>query len=375
MGERACVRPEDHDTDSTPAFLPPVASSDITSATWWARCTMDVWLQFRSQILSSGVIFAVTIGALYGGVPASSVGIALTSAESLSWWSTYLCDQYKQLQNEANSLERIIEYCELPAEAKEGEKEPPAAWPSAEGGVEVEGLCLRYDEGLPDVLHDVSLSISKGEKVGIVGRTGSGKTTLVSALFRSLEARTGRILIDGLDISTLRIESLRSRLALVPQSPILFSGTLRSNLDPFNERTDEELRWALRRVGIPDDHATMHLDAPVAATGANYSAGEAQLLSLARALLRNARVVVLDEATSSTDAQTDAQIQKAVRGLEGSIVVTVAHRLATILDYDRVVVMAQGRIVESGPPKELLGKEGGEFRGMCETAGVGAAAS
>lgn len=376
---------------------------DVTQAQWWAICTIEVWLSFRSQILGGLAVFLVSTLALTGAVSAGSAGMVMTSAQLLTVLSYYLCNDWKHLSNNLNSIERIAEYFELPAETSSGSgdtaKQPPAAWPSSSGSIHLDKLCLTYDESLPDVLHDITINISPAQHTAIVGRTGSGKTTMASALLRALEAKSGAIIIDAIDISTLDVETLRRRISLVSQSPILFSGTVRSNLDPFDERTDEECLFALRRVrvaayrtaaeqalcqsnaGDADDGTlfgdassppvmTLSLDAPVAAGGANFSAGEAQLLSLARALLRDARVVILDEATSSTDSETDAAIQAAIREMRDSIVITVAHRLQTVLDYDKVLVLSQGRVLEYGSPSDLFAKPDGEFRRMCEASGI-----
>lgn len=371
---------------------------DVTQAQWWAICTIEVWGSFRCQLTSGLAVFLVTCLSLGGTVSAGSAGIVMSSAETMAVMTYYLIENWKRLSNDFNSIERVSEYIDLPPEkaslnTRTG-KVPPAAWPSSSGSIHIDGVTVAYDEDLPDVLHNISIDIGRCEKVGIVGRTGSGKTTLASALFRAMELKRGRIVIDGIDIATLDVDELRRRICIVPQSPVLFSGTIRSNLDPFDERTDEECLWALRRVRIRA-HSTAQeslqvsdsetaegdtdeleavmtttLDAKVTAGGANFSAGEAQLLSLARALLRDARVVVLDEATSSTDGEVDSAIQRAVREMNDCIVITVAHRLATVLDYDKILVLNQGKVVEFGSPKDLLQKEGGEFRRMVDVMGI-----
>lgn len=374
---------------------------DVTQAQWWAICTIEVWGSFRCQLSAGAAVFVVTMLALGGTVSAGSAGMVMSSAELMAVLTYYLIENWKRLSNDLNSIERIVEYLDLPAEKGKDSApqcQPPAAWPTSFGAIHIEDLTVSYDDDLPDVLHDVSLDIGPCEKVGIVGRTGSGKTTLASVLFRAIEAKKGRIIVDGIDIASLDVDALRRSLCIVPQSPVLFSGTIRTNLDPFDEKTDEECLWALRRVRIratasAKDLAlplnleynsdamdsdgnefvpvmTTSLDAEVAAAGANFSAGEAQLLSLARALLRDARVVVLDEATSSTDSGVDAAIQRAVRGMRDSTVITVAHRLATVLDYDRIVVLSRGKVVESGSPRELMRTEESEFRRMVEAMGI-----
>ncbi|CAO1630357.1 unnamed protein product [Sympodiomycopsis kandeliae] len=356
---------------------------DVTQAQWWAICTIEVWLSFRSQMLGGIAVFVVSTLALLGAVSAGSAGMVMTTAQLLTQAAYFLTNDWKHLSNNLNSIERISEYFELPKESLAQGRQPPAAWPSSSGSIHIEKLRLSYDESLPDVLHDVTIDIGSGEKVGIVGRTGSGKTTLASALFRALEAKSGRIVIDGINIAELDVDTLRRRICIVPQSPVLFSGTVRANLDPFDERSDAECAWALRRVRVQvegglftpqetdeDCVMTLRLDSAVAAGGSNFSAGEAQLLSLARALLRDARVVVLDEATSNTDSETDSAIQEAVRGMRESTVITVAHRLQTVLDYDRVLVLSHGKVLEYDTPGNLLARKDGEFRRMVEASGI-----
>jgi ABC-type multidrug transport system fused ATPase/permease subunit len=264
---------------------------------------------------------------------------------------------------------------------------------------------MRYRPELPLVVDNFSLHIQAGERIGIVGRTGAGKSTILSTLFRLTELAGGRILIDGVDISRIGLHELRTRLAIIPQDPTLFRGTIRSNLDPFNKHTDLELWDALRQSHLlthpasnekdmddpdgesvngqnekgtvnpdTDHHANpssrVALDAPVSEEGLNFSLGQRQLLALARALLRDARIVLVDEGTSSVDPETDARIQDTLaRGLRGKTLIAIAHRLRTVLLYDRVCVMDRGKIVELGPPRELW-ERGGLFRGMCDAGGI-----
>jgi ABC-type multidrug transport system fused ATPase/permease subunit len=258
---------------------------------------------------------------------------------------------------------------------------------------------MRYRAGLPLVLKGMSMTVKSGERIGIVGRTGAGKSTIMSTLFRLTELSGGRITIDGVDISTIGLADLRSRLAIIPQDPTLFRGTIRSNLDPFHEHTDLELWHALRQadlVGpeqsleepstnsssitssgvVPANNsssttARIHLDTPVEDEGLNFSLGQRQLLALARALVRNSQIIVCDEATSSVDFETDQKIQRTiVRGFSGKTLLCIAHRLRTIIGYDRILVMDQGNVAELDSPLRLFEKEGGIFRGMCERSGL-----
>lgn len=365
--------------------------ASITSAQWWAICTIEVWVSFRAQIISGISVFIATTLALTGAVSPGSAGMVISSSSMLTTFAYYLTYEYKQVSNNGNSVERIKEYIEIKQEAPEivERRRVPAAWPSSGGRMEVRNLSVRYDDDLPEVLHSISFDVNPREKVAVVGRTGSGKSSLVSALLRAVEpsSSTSSIIIDGLDILQLGLE-YRSRISVVSQDPILFSGTIRQNLDPFGEKSDEECQWALDRVGVnrhTDDAAqrgdrstyasrqpiTLHM--PVQAGSANLSAGQAQLICLARALLRDARIVILDEATSSTDFETDASIQNAIRDMRESIIIAVAHRLTTVIDYDRILVMHKGDIVEFDTPQALLSKDDADqqahFKHMCQEAG------
>ena len=249
---------------------------------------------------------------------------------------------------------------------------------------------MRYRPGLPLVLQGVDLDIKGGERIGVVGRTGAGKSSVMSALFRLVELDKGKIIIDGVGIETVGLHDLRTKLSIIPQDPTLFRGTIRSNLDPFEEHTDEELWSALRQSYLVDDitnptsTADHHPDAqaqaqaqqritlstPVLDSGENFSLGQRQLMALARALVRNSRIIICDEATSSVDHETDRKIQRTMReGFKGRTVLCIAHRLGTVLGYDRVVVMDRGKVVECGRPRELWDR-GGVWRGMCERGGI-----
>jgi len=251
---------------------------------------------------------------------------------------------------------------------------PPVAWPTA-GEITFRDVKMGYRPGLPDVLKGASFVIGGGEKAGICGRTASGKSTLLTCLFRLVELRGGVITIDGHDISQVPLSALRSRLAMIPQDPVLFTGTMRYNLDPFDEHTDEEV-WAVLRScsmgAVVEGHADGLLR-PLEEGGSNLSAGQRQLTCMARALLRRARVLVLDEATASIDMETDDVIQQTLRKQLGGVsVVTIAHRLNTILDYDKVIVMDQGRVAELGSPAELKDLPGGKFRALLERSAAAA---
>lgn len=285
-----------------------IAITSATMSQWWAICTIEVWLSFRSQLAGGVAVFLVTLLALSGSVSVGSAGLVMTSAALLTQITYYVLNDFKRLNNNINSIERVSEFMDLEQEAS-SQALPPAAWPTSSGSIVAKNLTLRYAKDLPEVLKDLSFEIKPCEKIGIVGRTGSGKTSLASSFFRATELSSGSIWIDDVDISKIDLETLRRRLVLVAQDPVLFSGTIRSSLDPFDEYSDEEILRVLKQVQISGiisgDSLSLEdgsfLNSRVSAGGSNFSSGAAQLLSLSRALLRDARVVILDEATSSTE--------------------------------------------------------------------------
>jgi len=238
---------------------------------------------------------------------------------------------------------------------------------------------MAYREGLPLVLKKVSFRIGPGEKVGIAGRTGTGKSSLLQALFRAVELQGGKIEIDGYDINHIGLDVLRGRLALVPQDSTLFLGTLRENLDPQGLRTDAELISVLQRAQLlscdtssdPAVDAKFSLDATVSDEGSNFSAGEKQLLALCRALVKNSRIIVLDEPTSSVDVETDAKLQRTIQTeFASSTLLCIAHRLNTIVHYDRILVMDAGKVAEFDAVLNLYDNDASIFRSLCNEANL-----
>jgi len=260
------------------------------------------------------------------------------------------------------------------------EAAPSGRWPQ-HGGMLWQNVNMSYRPTLPTVLKDLNIEVKGGEKIGIVGRTGAGKTSLVTALFRMSELSSGKILIDGVDIATLGLQDLRSKLSIIPQEPLLFSGTIRSNLDPFMKYDDARLYDALRRACLVEENKEsdgraiprFSLDTEIESEGLNLSVGERSLLSLARAVVKDNQIVILDEATASVDLETDAKIQNTIQTeFNGRTLLCIAHRLRTILSYDRILVMHEGRIAEFDTPLNLYDNEG-IFRGMCERSNIGRA--
>ncbi|PQE22272.1 ABC transporter protein [Rutstroemia sp. NJR-2017a WRK4] len=365
------------------------------------------WLAFRIDVIGDLVAFFAGVFVIMkiGSIDAGSAGLSLSYAISFSENMLWMVRLYATNEQNMNSVERIKEYLDVEQEAAEyiEETEPAKNWPSS-GSVEFINYTTRYRQDLEPVLRNVSFKIRPLEKVGIVGRTGAGKSSLALALFRGLEAEEGKILIDEVDIGLIGLRDLRERITIVPQDPTLFTGTIRSNLDPFNLFTDEDIFTALRRVhligpagtsagpstpavsrpatpGLPSSptgsstpatnkNIFLNLSSPVSESGNNLSQGQRQLLCLARAMLKQPKVLMMDEATASIDYNTDSKIQETIRELKSTII-TIAHRLQTIVDYDKVLVLDKGEVVEFGHPWELLRKEGKEavFRGMCEMSG------
>ena len=309
------------------------------------------------------VVYAVARAADLDG---ATVGLALSYSLGVTQAVTFTIKQHATVEMAANALERADEYAGLPRERADG-RAPPPGWP-AKGRVAFEAVELAYASA-PDApaLRGVSFAVDGGERLGVCGRTGAGKSSLVAALFRLVEPAGGRVLVDGVDVAALRLADLRGSLSLIPQEPTLFRGSVRANLDPFGARSDAEIAAALARVAF----RRSDLDAAVDDRGANFSAGEQQLLCLARAVLRRSRILVLDEATASVDEGADARIQAALRGddLAATTLLVIAHRLATIADFDKVAVLARGALVECDAPGALLGDPGSAFYDLCAATG------
>jgi len=341
-------------------------------------CTIqqaNFWLGLRLDIMGGSV------GAIIGGValatngsnfiPAGWVGLALSYSIEVTGYLKHGVRMIAQVEAEMNSVERVLFYSNNVDEegAADTKMDPkPSEWPS-NGAIEIKNTSMRYRDG-PLVLKNVSVSIKGGEKIGVVGRTGSGKSSLMSALFRITEVEDdgGKILIDGVDIGAIGLNSLRLSLSIIPQDPVMFSNTVRYNLDPFEDKSEYELWDALKKVQLAETIAVMPggLDEQVAEGGENFSQGQRQLLCIARSLLRNPKVLVMDEATASIDNTTDAAIQSMIReNFADATVLTIAHRLNTIMDSDRVLVLDDGNVAEFDSPAALMNADG-IFASMVE---------
>lgn len=355
---------------------------DHARATWY-RYLFNLWMILRINIV--GAIFATLVAAVIVWKPeidASLAGFALSFALQYTVAIEWTIRQYSSTQLSMNSTERILEYSQMQTEQSSG-ADVPALWPS-EGVIEFDNLVAGYS---PDqaILKGLSFKGERIQRIGVVGRTGAGKSTLALALFRFINASSGKILIDGIDISTIKLSSLRSRLAIIPQDPVLFSGSVRSNLDPFNKFTDADLLDALSQVHVnchsvasesslpPTNGAKGHtfdplssLSSLVAEGGQNLSQGQRQLLCLARAMLSRQKIMVMDEATSSVDEETDTLIQRNIReGFQNSTLIVIAHRLSTVADFDKILVLSEGRVVEFEEPRVLMERKG-EFWKMMQ---------
>lgn len=300
-----------------------------------------------------------------------SVGLAISQSLNLTGMFQWGMRQWSELENTMTCVERIKEYADVVPERDEVTRDPPKSWPE-KGDITFEHLNLRYVAGDALVLKDLTFSIKSSEKVGIVGRTGAGKSSIIMALFR-LAINEGKIVIDNIDAATISLNRLRSTISIIPQEPVLFSGTLRKNLDPFDEYTDESIWSALEEVELKSvvSDLPQGLESKMSEGGSNFSVGQRQLVCLARAIVRKNKILVLDEATANVDPQTDALIQSTIRRKFSSCtVLTIAHRLHTIMDSDKVLVMDAGRVVEFGHPHELLqNTENGVFYELVQQTG------
>ena len=368
---------------------------------------LNRWLQVRLEFLGAVIVFATSTLAVLTAdrLDPSMVGLALSYALTIINFLNYLVRTVSSVSNLLVSVERIEEYSHKPTEAPTitGVR-PPANWPE-HGKVVFKHYSSRYRQGLDLVIKDVSFTVQPTESIGIVGRTGAGKSSLTLALFRIIEAADsywairsdpsgnsaniasqiqdnvnpllanhdgGSIEIDGIDISTIGLQDLRRHLAIIPQDPTLFAGTVRVNLDPFNELHDADLWQALERSHLRDYIASLPggLSFEVAQNGDNFSVGQRSLICLARALLRKTKVLILDEATAAVDVETDDLIQKTIRSeFKDRTVLTIAHRIKTVMDSDKILVLEKGRVQEFEAPKRLLERKSSMFYNLAHQAG------
>ncbi|WVR05627.1 hypothetical protein IAU60_002649 [Kwoniella sp. DSM 27419] len=362
------------------------ARIDRNMACYMPAMAINRWLAVRLEFLGSCLMFStalVSVAALVRSrnIDAGLVGLLMSYTISVTGSLNWLVRSASEVEQNIVSVERVLGYANLPSEAADliPERQPAAGWPD-QGTIEFDKFSMRYRPELELCLRDVSFKIQGGERVGVVGRTGAGKSSLTLALFRILEAAGGRILIDGVDISSIGLHDLRSVISIIPQDPQLFEGTLRNNIDPTNAASDADIWQALGQAHLKDHvNGAMggSLDAEVTEGGGNLSSGQRQLVCFARALLRKTKILVLDEATSSIDLETDEAVQQILRGSDfaGVTTITIAHRINTIMDSDRVLVMAEGKVAEYESPAVLMEREESLFRSLVKEAGLDKPAS
>jgi ATP-binding cassette, subfamily C (CFTR/MRP), member 1 len=331
------------------------------------------WLGLRLDWIGAFLVGATGIVAVLtaGQISAGLIGLAISYALSVTGMLNWMVRGSTETETHLASVERIQHYSTIPIErpAIIDTHRPSQDWPQ-NGSISFKNLTARYRPELEPVLKDITFDVKPGSKIGVCGRTGSGKSSLMLTLFRILEADSGSIIIDDVDISTIGLDDLRSKLAIIPQDPTLFAGSLRYNLDPLDQCTDEELTLALNKIeGLKTAADTLGgLTGKVTEGGENLSVGQRQLVCLCRALLRQAKVLILDEATASVDSKTDEMIQKLLRSddFKNTTVLVIAHRINTISDCDSVLVLEQGKVLEFGNPKQLIKIEGGAFKSLVE---------
>uniref|UniRef100_A0AAQ5Y6Q9 ATP-binding cassette, sub-family C (CFTR/MRP), member 12 n=1 Tax=Amphiprion ocellaris TaxID=80972 RepID=A0AAQ5Y6Q9_AMPOC len=340
----------------------------FNSGTRW----LSFWLDFMGATMTLVVALFVVLSSNELVSPALK-GLALSYTIQLTGLLQYVVRQATEVEARFNSVERLQEYitgCKSEAPRHIKDAQIPEDWPKS-GVITFQDYKMRYRENTPIVLNGLDFFIQAGEKLGIVGRTGSGKSSLGMALFRLVEPAGGTILIDGVDIMAIGLQDLRSKLSIIPQDPVLFSGTVRYNLDPFNDYTDEDIWTTLEKTYMKDTISRLEgkLQAEVLENGENFSVGERQLLCMARALLRNSKIILLDEATASIDAETDALIQNTIKdAFSDCTMLTIAHRINTVMQADRILVMDNGEAVEFDSPDVLKQRPDSMFSSLLAAA-------
>ncbi|THU91650.1 ATP-binding cassette transporter [Dendrothele bispora CBS 962.96] len=359
-----------------------VAARTYHGLTLWVTVRLDILSALFSSALAAYLVYFQSY------LSSSTTGFSLNMGVGFSMLTLYLVQVLNDFEVQSNSVERIRQYTQIEQEPKPtSEGEPPAYWP-ASGDLRVEHLSAKYSADGPDVLHDLTFSVNSGERIGVVGRTGSGKSSLTLSLLRAI-LTSGDVYFDGLRTSSINLDKLRSSITIIPQVPELLSGTLRYNLDPFDQHDDATLNDALKAAGLNslqqqqgldsdtggdgdsdnrEEEVRLNLDTSISSGGTNLSVGQRQILALARAIVRRSKLLILDEATSAIDYKTDAIIQRSLRTELGDDVtlIAIAHRLQTIMDADRIMVLEDGRIVEYDSPKNLMKDKNSKLRALVE---------
>ncbi|XP_060116445.1 multidrug resistance-associated protein 1-like isoform X2 [Heteronotia binoei] len=348
---------------------------DENQKAYFPSIVANRWLAVRLEYVGNCIVLFAALFAVVArhSLSPGLVGLSILYALQITTYLNWLVRMSSEMETNIVAVERVKEYSEKEKEAEWTVKHPspPNGWPQ-EGKVEFRGYGLRYRDDMELVLRKIDITISGGEKVGVVGRTGAGKSSLALGLFRITEAAEGEILIDGINIAKIGLHDLRFRVTIIPQDPVLFSGSLRMNLDPFDQYSDEDVWMSLELAHLKNFVSTLpdKLNHECSEGGENLSVGQRQLVCLARALLRKSKILVLDEATAAVDLETDDLIQSTIRTqFEGCTVLTIAHRLNTIMDYTRVIVLDKGEIVECDSPASLIQKKG-IFYSMAKESGL-----
>jgi ABC-type multidrug transport system fused ATPase/permease subunit len=349
---------------------------DYNQRSYYPSIIANRWLAVLLEAIGNVITFGAAMFAILqkGAISSSEVGFVITNSLNVTQVLNWLVRMTSDVETNIVAVERISEYQQVPQEAMwvDPEKRPQADWPE-KGNVNFKNFGLRYRDGLDLVIKNISCSILGGEKIGIVGRTGAGKSSLTVALFRIVEAAEGLIDIDDTDISKIGLHDLRNKLTIIPQDPVLFSGSLRMNLDPFSKHSDQELWQVLELSNLKSfvndlEKGLLH---EISEGGENISVGQRQLVCLARALLRKTKVLILDEATAAVDLETDDLIQSTIRTeFAKCTVLTIAHRLNTIMDYDKIMVLDKGELKEFNTPDALLADSQSIFYSLAKDAGL-----
>lgn len=349
---------------------------DINNNCYFTGMTLSRWLQAILLLTGGSIALFTALLAVFGRdfLNPGLIGLALTYSTDVPSDLGWLVRLISQLETSMVSLERISEYSNIEQETFWEESKIPVSddWPE-EGAISMCDFSTSYRTGLNPVLSDINLDIGDGEKVGIVGRTGAGKSSLILSIFRIIEPINGCILINNLDISQIGLQKLRSKLTVIPQDPVIFGGSVRMNLDPWEEHNDDNLWLALEHSHLKNFVSSLSegLEYELLEGGSNISAGQRQLLCLARALLRKTRILLLDEATASIDLETDQLVHNTIHNVfSHCTIVTIAHRLHTVMECDRIIVLSNGCIVEDGPPQRLLRDTSSYFYSMAKDAGI-----
>ncbi|GLE07736.1 hypothetical protein PINS_up018367 [Pythium insidiosum] len=350
---------------------------DMANKIWYAQMCSNRWFGLRIQLLGSALVFIVAtcLLVLHQVLSAAIIGLAFSYALKIPHTLERIIQAWTGIETMMVSPERMQQYIDVEQEAphKIPAMDPPASsgWPST-GAIKFENVCFRYKDNDRLVLKNLNFSVKGGEKIGIVGRTGAGKSSLTMALFRINELAAGIVTIDGVNVGTIGLKALREKMSIIPQNPVLFKGPLRKYLDPFDDYSDDALWSSIRRVGLSERIGDEEdkLEYVVEENGENFSVGERQMLCMARALLRESRVVIFDEATAAIDHETDQRLQRVIReAFAKSTVLTIAHRLDTILDSDRILVLDGGEVVAFAPPRELVDQQSGHFFELMKEGG------